>query len=274
MADQEPLADANCPCDPRSAVLNPRPSSIRRLLEFFVLSVCFVLVLRQWGLEPFEVPTGSMAPLLLGHHRARDCPRCGYPVTVGRHPHDRGDGPAPFRCYRGCFCPNCGFAHLNLHEAPLASGDRILVSKVVYAVRRPRRWEVIVFRFRGILYIKRIGGLPGEWIAIRDGDVHADGELQRKTLAEFNALRIPVFDNDHQPAGNGWRCRWEAPEGQPHPLTGTELHLDGSAAPKQYRTVVYRHADLEEGQSGRSPTNMAITGRAAPTVDRAPSFTT
>src|SRR5438445_4612938 len=91
------------------------PSTFRRLVEVAVLSVCFLLILRQWGVEPYEVPTGSMAPALAGHHRATDCPRCGYHVAVGRHEKDRGDGPAPFRYYRGAFCPNCGFTGLELH---------------------------------------------------------------------------------------------------------------------------------------------------------------
>ncbi|HYT88806.1 MAG TPA: S26 family signal peptidase, partial [Gemmataceae bacterium] len=155
------------------------PSAIRRLIEVGVLAICFLLVLRQWGAEPYQVPTGSMAPTLAGHHRAKDCPRCGYHVTVGRHDFDKGTGPAPFRCYRGSFCPNCGFAQLDMHQAPVWSGDHLLVNKSVFALRRPRRWEIIVFRLLGMIFVKRLVGLPDELLEIIDGDIYVNGELQR-----------------------------------------------------------------------------------------------
>jgi len=53
-------------------------------------------------------------------------------------------------------------------------GDRILVDKFVYLRREPRRFEVIVFRYplnADINFIKRLGGLPGEWLRIVDGDI-------------------------------------------------------------------------------------------------------
>src|SRR5262245_56182234 len=109
MKDDETAASTSRPSilDPRSSILDPRrPSTRRRLAELGVLAVCLLLILRQWGAEPYEVPTGSMAPALVGFHRGRDCPRCGYPVAVGRHPRDTGPGDAPARCYRAAACPN------------------------------------------------------------------------------------------------------------------------------------------------------------------------
>lgn len=57
--------------------------------------------------------------------------------------------------------------------------DRILVDKLSYHYRDPVRFEVAVFKFpldRSKNFIKRIWGMPDEWIWIKDGDV-----LQRKT---------------------------------------------------------------------------------------------
>ena len=36
----------------------------------------------------------------------------------------------------------------------------------------------------GEIAVKRVVGLPGETIEIRDGDIYADGRIQRKTLAQ------------------------------------------------------------------------------------------
>ncbi len=67
----------------------------------------------------------------------------------------------------------------NFHE-----GQYILTDKVTYRFREPARGEVIVFKFplnKSYDYIKRIIGLPGEEIMIKDGKVtiynqeHPDG---------------------------------------------------------------------------------------------------
>src|SRR4029453_18396333 len=60
-----------------------QPTGSRRLVESAVLFVGAILFLRTLTVEPFGVPTGSMAPALCGNHRALACPRCGYPVRAG-----------------------------------------------------------------------------------------------------------------------------------------------------------------------------------------------
>src|SRR4029077_9095315 len=110
-------------------------------------------------------------------------------------------------------------------------GDHLLVNKSVFELRRPRRWEMAVFRCPaepGKAFVKRVVGLPGEEIRIRGGDIYINGRLARKTLAKFKAVRIPVFDNDFQPAPDGFRDRWES---QPYntgacALGGTSLYLN------------------------------------------------
>jgi signal peptidase I len=227
-----------------------RPTVPRRLTGTLVLGVCGLLLLRCFLIEPYEVPTGSMAPAIFGRHRTSRCPRCGCVVTVGRDPAEGKRKHSPADRYGRACCPNCGYDRLALGKAPEADGDQLLVNKTVFAFRRPRRWEIIVFRLFGKTFIKRVIGLPGELIEILGGDVYINGELARKTLAEFKAMRILVFDSDYQPGRDGWLLRWEAPADQsgPHPLTGAELHLDGSAQPGACRFVSYRNYLLDERQ--------------------------
>jgi signal peptidase I len=187
----------------------------RVLLVVIVVFVSLFLVLRTIAVEPFGVPTGSMAPALIGHHRDGPCPRCGYPVRVGRP--TTGDVNKHFASVA---CQNCEYgrdgAHLfSLADARDLSGDRLLVDKNVYNLRRPRRWEMVVFRCPdtdpkefGKPYVKRLVGLPGETVLIEDGDVYIDGAIARKGLAEVREMTFPVFDMNYPPKVSGWGARW------------------------------------------------------------------
>ena len=56
----------------------------------------------------------------------------------------------------------------------LAIEDRILVDKLSYHYRDPERFEVVIFKYpldRSKNFIKRILGMPGEKLRIRNGDV-------------------------------------------------------------------------------------------------------
>ena len=53
-------------------------------------------------------------------------------------------------------------------------GQRLLVSKIVYNFHEPERGDIIIFRPPGSQqtnYIKRVIGLPGESVEIKDGKV-------------------------------------------------------------------------------------------------------
>jgi signal peptidase I len=221
------------------------PTLPRRLASVLVLVLCGLLLVRLFVVEPYEVPTGSMAPAILGCHRAGRCSRCGAWVVVGRPPDNATPRP---HAYAYAACPNCGCNHLELDQAPEAAGDELLVNKTVFMFRRPRRWELIVFRLFGKTFVKRVIGLPGEIVEIIAGDVYINHELARKSLDEARAMRILVFDNTCQPEPDGWRLRWETTPGQPgpHPLAGSELHLDGMRRSDDYEYVTYRQYLLEE----------------------------
>jgi signal peptidase I len=194
--------------------------------------------------EPFGVSTGSMAPTLIGAHRAINCPRCGFPVRVGAPP----NGASVQRHYAAACCPNCGRDDLGLDHAPDLDGDRLLVDKNVFEWRSPRRWEPVVFRGPDKPYVKRAVGLPGERVRVRDGDILINGTLARKTLAECRAMRVPVFDQTHAPPG-GWSARWvvDSPQqqGEMPCVNGSELYLSGEGA-ESFRWLVYRNWLLDE----------------------------
>lgn len=62
----------------------------------------------------------------------------------------------------------------------LKDGDTVLIDKVCYEFRDPKRYDLIVFEPKvanvSEFYIKRIVGLPGETILIKDGKLYIDGK--------------------------------------------------------------------------------------------------
>lgn len=86
-------------------------------------------------------------------------------------------------------------------EPSLHEGERVVVSKLAYRVGAPHRGDVVVFRFpadRRFRFIKRVIGLPGEAVEIRDGKVLVDGRalvepyLTDETLGEYPPAKVPA----------------------------------------------------------------------------------
>lgn len=66
-------------------------------------------------------------------------------------------------------------------EPSFSHGNYLIVDEVTYRFREPERGEVIVFRYpndRSIFFIKRIIGLPGERLIVKNGrvTVYKNGE--------------------------------------------------------------------------------------------------
>jgi signal peptidase I len=256
-------AAAGLPPSPECAHL-PRRLTLRENLESIALAILFVLVVRQLVVEAFKIPTGSMAPTLLGTHKEVRCVNCGWVFRVGYNKL----GPAG-----EVECPNCHHVwpgaserlgdDWNAEEIHFRKpswlwadgrtvsgkrvagidaanrvdrwGTRIFVNKFLYKLRQPRRWEIVVFlypyaearckdcywsdplapadiercpnprcgsRHLEILrknYIKRLIGLPGEEVAIRDGDIYINGHIARKPPAVQDQLWQHVFDSSYVP---------------------------------------------------------------------------
>ena len=64
-------------------------------------------------------------------------------------------------------------------EPTLQNGDNLIVDKISYRFRDPKRYDIIVFPYKyeeNTYYIKRIIGMPGETVQIKNGYVYIDGE--------------------------------------------------------------------------------------------------
>ena len=64
-------------------------------------------------------------------------------------------------------------------ETTLSDGDQLIVDKISYRFRDPSRYDIVVFPYKyekNTYYIKRIIGLPGETVQIKDGEIYIDGE--------------------------------------------------------------------------------------------------
>ena len=104
-------------------------------------------------------------------------------------------------------------------DVTLSGGDTVLMDTLIYQVGSPKRgdviafkpngsstgrFEIVVFPFRyqeDTYYIKRIIGLPGETIQIKDGMIYIDGEvyLEKKS---YPVITNPGMASDGITLGN------------------------------------------------------------------------
>lgn len=240
------------------AKLPAKPVSwLRENLEAVVVAVILALLIRQYATEAFVIPTGSMAPTLLGAHVDLICTNCGKPQPVsdgifaraaagasaaqgnahGKCPKCGKEhwttlpddaftaGKAEIECDRchakvpmsivqvplgsgdkevEAICSNCGTHFKNRVSSGLwpfgsvSRGDRILVDKFSYKFTRPERFSVIVFKYPvkpSDNYIKRLIGLPGDEIDVKNGHIYANGKIARKPADVRAECWIPVFES-------------------------------------------------------------------------------
>lgn len=257
-----------------------RVAAYRETVESIAVAIILALLFRAFIAEAFVIPTGSMAPTLMGEHKDLFCPQCTLQFQVGASVEPRAGSTVV-----GGICPNCGYVHaLDLASNPADqnfSGDRILVSKFAYALSDPERWDVAVFKFPGNPkqnYIKRIVGLPGETLLIHHGDVYArplaaggqsegvatvddrDFQMLRKPPQKLLAMAHHVYDSDYQPTRlneAGYPLPWQpwqpgatAPPTDSWKLTPVDrtLRAEVDAAGDQWKWLRYFHrtADLQQ----------------------------
>lgn len=70
-------------------------------------------------------------------------------------------------------------------ETTLSDGDNLIVDKITYRFKAPRRFDIIVFPYqydKSTFYIKRIIGMPGETIRIdEEGAIYINGEILQES---------------------------------------------------------------------------------------------
>ncbi len=147
----------------------------------------------------------SMAPAWCGGHFRVTCEDCGL-VFVCDAEHPPAGGLA--------VCPNCGFKDNRLLDENLVVGQQVVIDRWPHLFRGPQRGEVVAAADPdrpGGFVVKRVAGLPGQRLAIRGGDLHAGGEIVRKSLRELAAVRVLVHDNRHEPRRtSGLPKRWQS----------------------------------------------------------------
>lgn len=91
-------------------------------------------------------------------------------------------------------------------EPNFETGDYLIIDEISYRFRDPQRGEVVVFKYPqnpSQRYIKRIIGLPGETIEIKDGKVFIDNkELDEKSYLPISSqtpgnMLITLGENEY-----------------------------------------------------------------------------
>lgn len=129
----------------KEEISKPQKSQVRELLEALFIAALLALFIRTFFVQAFKIPSGSMKDtLLIGDH-----------ILVTKYSY-------------GVHVPN-----------EIIGTDIRLFSDIVFFQDTPERYDVIVFKFprdEGKDYIKRVIGLPGEVISIRNQEVYINGK--------------------------------------------------------------------------------------------------
>jgi signal peptidase I len=140
----------------RSSSPNPDSAAggLRELAESAIYALVLALLIRSFLFEPFHIPSGSMKPGLLE----------GDFIFVSKLSY--------------------GYSRYSLPLGFPLIKDRILDNK------KPKRGDVIVFKLPRnprINYIKRLVGLPGDNIIVKNNILYVNGEeISREYLEEYN----------------------------------------------------------------------------------------
>lgn len=101
-------------------------------------------------------------------------------------------------------------------ENTIMTDDHVIGDRLQYIFSDPKRYDIVIFRYpdnKNILFVKRIIGLPGESVSIRDGEVYInnssipldDSFLPEEMFKEdFGPYEVP--DNCYFMLGDNRNC--------------------------------------------------------------------
>jgi signal peptidase I len=221
-------------------------AEIANILDSLTTTFITALLLVVFVVQPFIIPTGSMATTLKGAHYRLRCPQCGYKYD---YTYDRGVTSVPMHDVvpPSSRCPNCGNTQWPGYAVPVCRGDRIIVLKCIYQFLEPKRWDVVVFRNPtdpAQNYIKRLIGRPGETVEIIDGDIYINGKIMTKPAGVQEQLWMPLYNSDFVPFdpdsrwfnGSNWEQPFDNAE-DPAWKTGTVFRL--ASVPNEIHKLPY-----------------------------------
>ena len=221
------------------------PETIQSLLVAFAIALAF----RGFVIEGFVIPTGSMAPTLMGEHVRFQTPDTGYeyafdPTNLRRGVSENPQNELPI------FDPMISEDRA-INEMPgyrllgnIRMGDRVLVLKYLYEFFEPDRWDVVVFKNPvdpigpSQNYIKRLVGRGGEQVLLADGDVFtaptdgvlSDFRIARRPRYIQEAVWQPVYDSNYVPLDAGAvekriKRRFDGPPFKPSQTTASDWQI-------------------------------------------------
>ncbi|MGQ3685130.1 MAG: S26 family signal peptidase [Candidatus Loosdrechtia sp.] len=145
-----------------------RKGKLRENIESIAIAIALAFAIRYFAVEAFKIPTGSMAPTLLGEHKDvrctncnwffyadrntenAICPNCHYDMSISSYCdtcNSRIRYNWPAWLWKKGSCPKCNekIPWENLSNRIIHGGNRILVNKFWYKFKNPQRWDVVVF---------------------------------------------------------------------------------------------------------------------------------
>lgn len=77
-------------------------------------------------------------------------------------------------------------------QPTLFDQDKMIVNKFIYAIKEPERFDIVIFHANDEKdFIKRVIGLPGEHVEVKDNILYINGEEVEQPFLE------PDEENDH-----------------------------------------------------------------------------
>ena len=80
-------------------------------------------------------------------------------------------------------------------EETIMTGDRVFGNRLAYIKDDPERFDIVIFKYPddpSKIFIKRVIGLPGETVEVKDGKVYIDGS--EKPLDDSFCNEVPIGD--------------------------------------------------------------------------------
>jgi signal peptidase I len=149
------------------------------------------LVAIRLATAAYVIPTNAMAPTIKGRHFQGICIHCKSDTVVSAVAslYDEGFEPGTTAICTQCYQVAKVSQVAKVAKEGIRMGDRVIVNRLA----KPRRWDLAVLYHpsKPEVYVKRLVGLPGEEIEIRDGSIFINGE---KMTPPADAERLKWYE--------------------------------------------------------------------------------